>query len=372
LGIVLTLVMVRMMGLRSFIVTGELEDFRQVMQYLNMGSLPLMPNTWLLEGMVALNKKDYGDYLYWLLMLGSTALALLQFCFWLSPRLYYRGWLLARETSSARRQNRRKSIFDFIDKGLHILPRSLRALVSKDIKTFWRDPAQWSQLIILFGLLFIYIINLRTVANRSMNVASLIPLWKVILSFFNMGAACFVLSILTTRFVYPMLSLEGKQFWTIGLAPIRRETIVWEKFWLCWFTTFLLSESLMIFSNISLQVGPFVMILSTGTILIMSFGLTSLAVGFGALTPNFKEDNPARIANGLGGTLNVILSLIYIGSVIALEAYPTFFYVTHRQMWMRQPPGWILLFIAVFIIVNAAAIVLPMFFGLRRWRKIEF
>ena len=51
-----------------------------------------------------------------------------------------------------------------------------------------------------------------------------------------------------------------------------------------------------------------------------NLALSGLAVGLGALYPNFDEDNPARIIAGLGGTLSFLLSLAYIGLVTAVMA----------------------------------------------------
>ena len=242
----------------------------------------------------------------------------------------------------------------------------------KDIKTFWRDPAQWSQLIILFGLLFIYIANLRSAYFQTVTVRAFLPFWKTIISFFNMAVTCFILSILTTRFVYPMLSLEGKQYWIIGLAPVDRSRVVWEKYGLCWAASLVMTEILMVFSSWILRVSESMVVLSTVTVFFMSFGLTSLSVGLGAATPNFKEDNPARIANGLGGTLNVILSLIYIGAAIAVGIYPSFLTITGR---MPEGRGAIYLFagcVLVAAVLHSVAIYVPMRIGLKRWREMEF
>jgi len=192
------------------------------------------------------------------------------------------------------------------------------------------------------------------------------------MSFFNMGAGCFVLSILTTRFVYPMLSLEGRQFWTIGLAPIKRESLVWEKYWLCWLASLTLTGTLMLFSNLTLRMSNDFVILSMVTVVMLSFGLTSLSVGLGALTPNFKEDNPARIANGLGGTMNIILSLLYVGVILALEFWPVFLHSTGRleRMEFRNLIVWGPL--AGIVLVNAIVIFVTMRMGLRNWRELEF
>ena len=52
---------------------------------------------------------------------------------------------------------------------------------------------------------------------------------------------------------------------------------------------------------------------------LISFGLTTLALGLGALLPNFRENNPAKIVSGFGGTLCLVLSFLYIvGSIFIL------------------------------------------------------
>ena len=40
------------------------------------------------------------------------------------------------------------------------LPRPVRLLILKDLRTFRRDPAQWSQFLIFFGLLAFYFLNI--------------------------------------------------------------------------------------------------------------------------------------------------------------------------------------------------------------------
>ncbi|MCB9867305.1 MAG: hypothetical protein H6816_11820 [Phycisphaerales bacterium] len=41
-------------------------------------------------------------------------------------------------------------------------------------------------------------------------------------------------------------------------------------------------------------------------------GLCGLAVGIGARMPMFEERNAARIANGLGGTINLVVSVVLV------------------------------------------------------------
>ncbi len=380
LGIASAVAMGRIISMQTAISPNDLSRFNQILGILKVGTAPTLPSAWLMRGMLAAADGQWNGFWqgqgvwYWLALLASTGLFLIQLCAWLAPRIYYRGWRLAGETSSARRG---EGVLPFLSKIDPLLSHSglspqLRAIVSKDIKTFWRDPAQWSQLMILFGLLFIYVANLRSVARFDPNFTANPRFWVILMSFFNMGAGCFVLTILTTRFVYPILSLEGKQFWTIGLAPLKRETLVWEKYWLCWAAAFCTTGALMLFSNLMLRVSGIFISLSLANMVVLSFGLTSLSVGLGALTPNFREDNPARIANGLGGTMNIILSLLYVGLVLALEFWPVFLSLTNKLARMEMRPYILSTSIAGLVIVNALVIIVPMRMGLRHWRELEF
>jgi ABC-2 type transport system permease protein len=133
-----------------------------------------------------------------------------------------------------------------------------------------------------------------------------------------------------------------------------------------------LAEILMLFSNIVLAVEPAIFVLSLVTILVMSFALISLAVGLGAIMPNFKEDNPARIANGLGGTLNAIISLIYIMVTLGMEVIPAYLLSIGRLNLRAIPIIYPIIYVGIFALLQVSTIVLPMFLGLRHWKRIEF
>lgn len=378
-GAVASYWMGRGMGIGRLLRTAENQDFGQVLSALTIGSSPWLPSAWMGKALRAIGPADRTDidliaYLYWFGMILATALFLLEVTRWLVPSLYYKGWCLSRDNAvqkEAKLGGPRRSVFTWLDRPLSIFGQPVKALLSKDLKTFWRDPAQWTQLVVLVGLMAVYLSNLRNVAKHSDAVSFILGEWRAILVIFNLAASCFILSILTTRFVYPMLSLEGRGFWTVGLAPIPRARILWQKYLLCLGTALLISHSLTWLSNRVLAVGLDYRILSHATITVLSLGLTSLSIGLGAILPNFKEDNPARIANGIGGTLNVILSLSYIGATVAILVLPVVLWPRmddELAQWQRW--GWPLL--ALMVVLQLAAAVLPMRIGLRRWQNHEF
>jgi ABC-2 type transport system permease protein len=132
------------------------------------------------------------------------------------------------------------------------------------------------------------------------------------------------------------------------------------------------SFTLLTLSNSVLQTESFLRQVSMVMVVVMSLGLTGMSVGIGAILPNFKEDNPARIANGLGGTLNAFLSLGYILVSVLMLVVPIQFYTNESwerfEVWQR----WAIPYIAAFVLLQVSAIVLPMFLGLRRWNRLEF
>jgi ABC-2 type transport system permease protein len=370
--------LVRMMGLRSLLRSADVQDFSQIMSMLNVGNVPLLPNYWLARGMQAASAGRWMETGYWWLMLASTAAMVVQVCLWLVTPLYYRGWSLAKEGASATTTVSGWSPFPQMDRMTSPFSRPVRALIGKDLRTFWRDPIQWTQLVILFGLLIMYVANIRGLTRELAALESYFRQWPTILSFFNLGATCFVVCILTTRFIYPMLSLEGKQYWVVGLAPFHKRKLIWEKYGLCLTVAAGLALILIDFSNHMLRVRPAMGWISLGTVLVMGFGLTSLAVGLGATFPDFRQDNPARIANGLGGTANIVLSLFYIGANIGLELPPTFVLMQRLDegaAFTSAAADAVRLMWPCFIglaVINLLVIWLPMRIGIRRWENLEF
>jgi ABC-2 type transport system permease protein len=57
-------------------------------------------------------------------------------------------------------------------------------------------------------------------------------------------------------------------------------------------------------------------------ILLLSTGLNALALGLGTLFPDFREQNPAKIVSGFGGTLCLIISFVYIAACVTVALIP--------------------------------------------------
>jgi hypothetical protein len=130
------------------------------------------------------------------------------------------------------------------------LPTDVRALLVKDGRLFWRDTTQWGQTLVLFGLLAVYILNLRHFSHQLVN-----PFWIHLVSHLNLGACALNLATLTTRFIYPQFSLEGKRIWIVGMAPVGLKRVIWVKYGLASVASLGLTLGLIILSGWMLEMS---------------------------------------------------------------------------------------------------------------------
>ena len=243
------------------------------------------------------------------------------------------------------------------------VPGDIRALLVKDIRVFWRDTTQWGQSLVLFGLLAAYIINLRHFSQQ-LNY----PFWVHLVSYLNLGACSLNLATVTTRFVYPQFSLEGKRLWIVGLAPLGLVRVVKTKYWLTSFGSLTVTLGLIWLSCHMLRLPADRTLYFVAAVSLMSFTLNGLAIGLGALYPNFKEENPSKIVSGFGGTFCLVLSFVYIFASVTLLAFGS------PWSWTRSVGasfGWPVASWIGFILLSGTLGWVPLRLGLRKVAAFE-
>jgi ABC-2 type transport system permease protein len=103
-----------------------------------------------------------------------------------------------------------------------------------------------------------------------------------------------------------------------------------------------------------LHTSPLFTWISAATIFLLSIGLTGLAVGMGALYPNFKADSAARMASGPGAILFMVVALLFVGSVVALESVPIAAVLVRRARDQQIGDGLRAAVVAVALVVVVA------------------
>ena len=249
---------------------------------------------------------------------------------------------------------------------------SKREFILKDLRLFFRDNTQWSQLILLAVLLMVYLFNIQSLPLHS---GERVPFRLVtMISFLNLGLAGFVLAAVAARFVFPGISLEGRQMWLLRSSPLDPRAMLWSKFWIGTVPLLLLAVIITVFTNWLLHASTFMMVVATVTIVLYTLAASALALSFGALYPQFGTENAAQIPTSFGGLVYMMSSLTLLAVIIMIEAAPVTDYL-RDQRYAQQPVGITLGLVAsglAVVAVCAAATIIPLRVGLRRIEMMEW
>jgi len=328
---------------------------------------PWIPSQWAVEAVLASARGEAGRGLLSLLTLGATAAGVLALVTEGAARFFYPGWS-GLQGSGRKAEGGPSKIFDWADVLTSPLPEPSRSLFRKDLRLFWRDAAQWSQFLIFFGLMALYLSNMK----RS-SPAYEAELWQSLITGLNGVVCLLILATLTTRFIFPMISLEGRRVWILGLAPITWRQVLRQKLWLSLACTSVFTLGLAILSSLRLQLGLRPFLLTLVTVAVATVALSGLAVGLGAVFADFQEDNSSRIVSGMGGTLNFILSLAFVLIAATLQT------ALLQWSWVSRWGGLDLdqgaataIGLGMLLLAGALATWLPLHFGLRSLERAEF
>jgi len=331
---------------------------------LNLASNPLLPSWWMSEGIAGLTRNEWFRGMMFLGMTLSSAMLLCIAIEWLAGRIFYEGW--QRMTGAPANKNRSPLMLAGLQGLLSFAPNDARAIFIKDIRTFLRDPMQWSQALIFFGLLAIYFANLRTFKYH------ILPdNWRNTIAFLNVFSVSAVVCSLGSRFIYPQLSMEGQGFWILGLSPAKMSRILMTKFTASVAGMTIISVTLMTLSSWMLNAAPVVRAVGFTLACSISFAVCGLSTGLGAIYLDLNQRNPSAIVSGYGGTLNLVLCLGFM-----LAAIMPFGLIFHSQLLHHISPHQAytgLLFAGIWLVVlTAAGVIIPLRLGLKSLLSREF
>lgn len=361
------------------------EAVTRLLSYFAFTRNPLAPTHWVSLGLQRAVRGEVRGSLYYLGLVWSNGLFLYLIVAMASAWLYRRGYnrmATGGDLRSAVRGNetspgaaRGPRLMDYADRLLYavllFVHPGTRLLIVKDFRTFRRDPQQWGQIVVFSGLMLLYFTNIRRF------VENLTGPYQNVISFLNLCAIALLLCTYTGRFIYPMLSLEGRKFWILGLLPLEREQLLWGKFAFSTTGGVLIAESLVLVSDLMLLMPLPMILLHMLTVAVLAAGLSGLSVGLGACMPNFRETDPSKIAAGFGGTLNLVAGLLFLLVVLVLMAAPShWMMMTGAEESNPFAPALgivgVGLLLGLGLAASAAAIVLPLRAGIRALRAMEF
>jgi ABC-2 type transport system permease protein len=344
------------------------EVFDTVMVYissLQTPSSPFLPSSWVYDSIRSALSGAVSSSLFFTALALSFAGMIIFFLVLLSDAIYFKGFS---KTQNAPARLFKNSILS--DRIFNFLPGPIKSFTVKELKTFLREQTQWTQIFLIAALVVIYVYNFKVLPLEKSPIKTVYL--QNLFSFLNMGLALFVLTAVTARFAYPAVSMEREAFWLVKTSPLSIRTFLWIKFFIYYFPLLILTEILIVATNILLQVTPFMMALSTLTVFFIVPGIVAMGIGLGAAYPDFKAENPTQTITSFGGLVFMIVCAGYIGLVIMIEAGPVyhlFMAGIRNKIISLSAWFWILGSFALVLVLSVLAIYLPIRFGERRLAK---
>jgi len=333
----------------------ELERYMSSLAIVNS---PMLPSTWITEGLMAGVRGGLPVILGRLWLLTITALFFTSLCYYLSHRFYLNSLTTRRTSSVLQLGGSNKWLTSWWARKFPI--------AAKDTLLFLRDPTQWAQGLIFISLLVIYLGSLRRYP-----MFFTFPMWKVVITFINFAFAGYILATLSVRFVFPVISLEGSTLWFIKSSPIKGYRLFAEKAFVSIIVALVLTESLSLISNYLLNTMPGLKVISHISLGLMCLVLTSLTLGLGAIIPDFKERNPSKIASGLGGLLAALAGLAYVALSIVVLAWPAYLYALSQWRHRINYGQAMVISFGIFLLLSGIAMYLPLRFGLKKIKEMQ-
>jgi len=343
------------------------EGFRSLVDFvtvLRTPTSPFLPSEWVQRAVLGwLNyRPDWmAVYLLW-----STAAAAFVLGALLHRQLYAIGFSKAQE--SGQRVVRGTALGRATHRAFRPLGILKRELVLKEIRLFFRDTTQWSQLILLAVLVVVYVFNIKYLPLRGEGITFFLV---NVVPFLNLVLAGFVLASVAARFIFPSVSLEGRTLWLLRSSPMPVRDLLWAKFWVGTTPLLLLALGIVGVTNALLQVSDFMFAVSVMTITLMTLALCGMALGFGTLFPQFDTENAAQIPTSFGGMVFMISSIALIAAVIVLEARPVYGYLSARFYGTPTSMAEMVIGFGAAAVLCVAATIVPIGVAQRRLEAVE-
>ncbi len=344
------------------------EGFRSLLDFISVlrtPTSPLLPSEWVQKATMGYLQGE-PDWLS-MYVLWTTAAASIVLGAMLHRWLYHTGFSKAQE--SAQRWIKKGGLLARVgDALLQPFGTLRRELVLKEIRLFFRDTTQWSQLILLAVLVVVYVYNIKFLPLSGEGITFFLV---NVVPFLNLVLAGFVLASIAARFVFPGVSLEGRTLWLLRSSPMAVRALLWAKFSVGTLPLLFLAVGSVGVTDYLLQVSDFMFFVSVGTIAMMTFALSGMAIGFGTMFPQFETENAAQIPTSFGGLLYMMASVGLIGGVIVLEARPVYGYLSAKAFGQPIEPTEMILGFGAAVLLCVFATLYPIRVALRRLEAVE-
>jgi len=289
----------------------RLEDVLRLVNILSIPNTQWSPSYWATTCLSEQLVPSKESYLPHLVLLYSTAVGLLALSFLVMKSMHFEAYSRALSNQRKLGINSKRSYWR-LSKILFFLPPSVRALIVKEGKLFFRDLTQLFQLVLLSGICLLYFYNFRIIHGIQAELPAAAQNWWGIFVFVvNTYIEAFLMTAVGTRFIFQTVSLEGRSYWILQASPLSIKRFLQTKL-ICWFLPVALVLGC-VFAAGTYAVGGSIsaIILKMISSWVICAGISGLGVGLGAYYANFSWEHTSQLAASFG-------SLVYMLACVAL------------------------------------------------------
>lgn len=326
------------------------------MSGMETGHLSWLPFHWISRALHLVAKKEHWGYIKIIIAFAGIVTILTMFAFFLQHKFYLK-------------------LFDKLNKGgggayksgwkpSSLLKMEYGALWKKEIKTFIRTPAQWSQLLIVAAIVIVFILNIKGIPMPHPSVKNLI-------AYLNLGMAAFVVAGLNSRFSFTTIPMEYPGIIHILASPFSKRKLLRFKFWFYAIPLLITGFALFFAGDLALGLDSFNRISGFFYLMPVLLLLTLLSVYFSLKVDESVPLTPQHLVGSKHGITFMIWSLLYIAAGMVFFLRPTFLYYFHRYISHRVPVWEIALWFTAFWLIHLLAAIIIYKRSIALWQKKE-
>jgi ABC-2 type transport system permease protein len=243
--------------------------------------------------------------------------------------------------------------------------RDYSTLWKKEIKTFFRSPDQWSQLLIIAAIVTVFILNMKGIPLPHVSVKNLI-------AYLNMGMAAFIVAGLNSRFTFTAIPMESPGIAHLMASPFEKKKLFHFKLLFYVIPQMIVGFLLFFTGDIALHLDAFTRI---GGIIFLAPALpflTVLALYFSLKIQETVPITPQHLVMSRSGISYMLWSAIYVVACMIYFVRPFFLYHFNRIFQRPIPYLEICLWLVGFLLINSIMIVFFYKRSISIWNNKEF
>lgn len=278
--------------------------------------IKVLPNNWISQAAYwTLHGEAYKVLFFTMLQIG---LAVLLFClaYHLGKKYYFQTWLVNHKLTAELNSDRKKISQFFNPNSATAIASQVKSILRKDFLVFLREPSQVIHSLVLLFLMMVFVVSVAGIKFVGLGNFYLQTMIYLAIFIFNL----LLITTLSLRFIFPLISLEGHSFWKLKSAPVSITKYIFSKLYAVAIIVLSTSVILSFFSNykfgfILITFSLIVTVIATITIVAINFGM-------GGLFANYKEKNPIRVSSSQGASLTFLISILYMLFLVVLLFKP--------------------------------------------------